>query len=182
LARPGREFAAVPVLNIFTLQLGQNDFIATGPYANDVAGWVTDVRALLATYRTGAGSKLLIGLTTQNPRSDAAPPSRSTGQWQGVMPSITSDRTSRHKGQRNVRPSTPLAHGRAAADRRSFLANCFQSPAAARPTFHCTVPSAHASQIKIVARHRPDYIAGWGGRRRRDAAALPFPGLEEGRA
>ena len=36
-----------------------------------VAGWVTDVEALLATYRTGAGSKLLkIGLTTQNPRND----------------------------------------------------------------------------------------------------------------
>jgi lysophospholipase L1-like esterase len=66
------KFAAAPALNILTLQLGQNDFIATGPYANNVAGWVTDVRALLATYRTGAGSKLLkIGLTTQNPRNDA---------------------------------------------------------------------------------------------------------------
>jgi lysophospholipase L1-like esterase len=66
------KFAAAPVLNILTLQLGQNDFIAGGPYANKVAGWVTDVQALLATYRTGAGSNLLkIGLTTQNPRNDA---------------------------------------------------------------------------------------------------------------
>ena len=66
------EFAVAPALNILTLQLGQNDFIATGPYANNVAGWVADVRTLLATYRTGAGSKLLkIGLTTQNPRNDA---------------------------------------------------------------------------------------------------------------
>jgi hypothetical protein len=65
-------FAAAPALNILTLQLGQNDFIATGPYANNVAGWVADVRALLATYRTGAGSKFLkVGLTTQNPRNDA---------------------------------------------------------------------------------------------------------------
>jgi lysophospholipase L1-like esterase len=66
------KFAAAPALNILTLQLGQNDFVATGPYANNVTGWVTDVRALLATYQTGAGSKLLkIGLTTQNPRNDA---------------------------------------------------------------------------------------------------------------
>jgi len=67
------KFAAAPALNILTLQLGQNDFITGGPYANNVAGWVTDVRALLATYRTRAGSKLLkVGLTTQNPRNDAA--------------------------------------------------------------------------------------------------------------
>ena len=66
------KFAAAPALNILTLQLGQNDFIATGPYANNVAGWVADVRTLLATYRKGSGSTLLkIGLTTQNPRSDA---------------------------------------------------------------------------------------------------------------
>jgi hypothetical protein len=64
-------FAAAPALNILTLQLGQNDFTIDGPYANNVAGWVPDVQALLATYRTGAGSKLLkIGLTTQNPRND----------------------------------------------------------------------------------------------------------------
>jgi lysophospholipase L1-like esterase len=66
------KFFAAPALNVLTLQLGQNDFITGGPYANKVAGWVTDVQALLATYRTGAGSKLLkIGLTTQNPRNDA---------------------------------------------------------------------------------------------------------------
>jgi hypothetical protein len=65
------KFAAAPALNVLTLQLGQNDFVATGPYANKVTAWVTDVRALLATYRKGAGSKLLkIGLTTQNPRND----------------------------------------------------------------------------------------------------------------
>jgi lysophospholipase L1-like esterase len=65
------KFAAAPALNVLTLQLGQNDFIATGPYANKVAEWVADVQALLATYRTGAGSNLLkIGLTTQNPRND----------------------------------------------------------------------------------------------------------------
>jgi lysophospholipase L1-like esterase len=66
------QFATPPVLNVLTLQLGQNDFIAGGPYANKVAAWVTDVEALLAAYRTGAGSRLLkIGLTTQNPRNDA---------------------------------------------------------------------------------------------------------------
>jgi GDSL-like lipase/acylhydrolase family protein len=66
------KFSAAPTLNILTLQLGQNDFIAGGPFANNVAGWVTDVQTLLATYRTGAASKLLkIGLTTQNPRNDA---------------------------------------------------------------------------------------------------------------
>ena len=65
-------FAPAPELNILTLQLGQNDFVTGGPYANNVAGWVTDVQALLATYRTGAESNLLkIGLTTQNPRNDS---------------------------------------------------------------------------------------------------------------
>lgn len=65
-------FSDAPALNILTLQLGQNDFITTGPYANDVPRWVTDVQALLATYRTGAGGRLLkVGLTTQNPRNDA---------------------------------------------------------------------------------------------------------------
>jgi lysophospholipase L1-like esterase len=65
------KFAAAPALNVLTLQLGQNDFIAIGPYANNVAGWVTDVQTLLAAYRAGAGSNLLkIGLTTQNPRND----------------------------------------------------------------------------------------------------------------
>lgn len=65
-------FAAPPMVNILTLQLGQNDFIAGGPYANKVAAWVSDVEALLATYRAGAGGNLLkIGLTTQNPRNDA---------------------------------------------------------------------------------------------------------------
>jgi hypothetical protein len=65
------KFAPAPALNVLTLQLGQNDFVIDGPYANNVAGWVTDVQALLATYRTGAGSNLLkIGLTTQNPRND----------------------------------------------------------------------------------------------------------------
>lgn len=65
------KFSAAPALNVLTLQLGQNDFIAGGPYANRVTGWVTDVQALLAAYRAGGGSKLLkIGLTTQNPRND----------------------------------------------------------------------------------------------------------------
>jgi hypothetical protein len=41
-------FATPPVLNVLTLQLGQNDFIAGGPYANKVAAWVTDVEALRA--------------------------------------------------------------------------------------------------------------------------------------
>ena len=64
-------FAAPPTLNVLTLQLGQNDFIGTGPYANNVAAWVADVETLLASYRTGAGSNVLkIGLTTQNPRND----------------------------------------------------------------------------------------------------------------
>src|SRR5258708_7909205 len=40
-------FAPAPELNVLTLQLGQNDFVATGPYANNVAGWVIDVQALL---------------------------------------------------------------------------------------------------------------------------------------
>jgi lysophospholipase L1-like esterase len=72
-ARVLAAFAPPPVLNVLSLQLGQNDFVSTtGPYANNVPGWVTDVQALLATYRTGAGGNLLkIGLTTQNPRSDA---------------------------------------------------------------------------------------------------------------
>jgi hypothetical protein len=66
------DFSDAPALNILTLQLGQNDFIATGPYVNDVARWVTDVQTLLVSYRTGAGGTLLkIGLTTQNPRNDA---------------------------------------------------------------------------------------------------------------
>ena len=66
-----RDFSDAPALNILTLQLGQNDFIATGPYANDVSRWVTDVQTLLVAYRTGAGGKFLkIGLTTQNPRND----------------------------------------------------------------------------------------------------------------
>jgi lysophospholipase L1-like esterase len=66
------KFSPAPVLNVLTLQLGQNDFISGGPYANNVVGWVADVQELLATYRRGAGSKLLkIGLTTQNPRNDA---------------------------------------------------------------------------------------------------------------
>jgi hypothetical protein len=63
--------APAPKLNVLTLQLGQNDFVTGGPYADNVAGWVTDVQTLLATYRKGAGSNLLkIGLTTQNPRND----------------------------------------------------------------------------------------------------------------
>lgn len=65
------KFSAAPALNILTLQLGQNDFITDGPYANMVAEWVSDVQSLLASYRAGAGSNLLkIGLTTQNPRND----------------------------------------------------------------------------------------------------------------
>jgi lysophospholipase L1-like esterase len=63
-------FAAPPTLNVLTLQLGQNDFIGGGPYANNVAGWVVDVETLIASYR-GAGNNLMkIGLTTQNPRND----------------------------------------------------------------------------------------------------------------
>lgn len=67
------KFSAAPVLNILTLQLGQNDFVDGAKYANNLAGWLPAVEALLATYRAGAGGKLLtIGLTTQNPRKDPA--------------------------------------------------------------------------------------------------------------
>jgi lysophospholipase L1-like esterase len=61
-------FAVPPTLNVLTLQLGQNDFVADGPYANDVARWIADVETLIASYR-GAGN-VKIGLTTQNPRND----------------------------------------------------------------------------------------------------------------
>src|SRR4051794_38748552 len=30
------KFAAAPALNVLTLQLGQNDFVSDGPYANNV--------------------------------------------------------------------------------------------------------------------------------------------------
>jgi lysophospholipase L1-like esterase len=61
-------FAVPPTLNVLTLQLGQNDFVADGPYANNVARWIADVETLIASYR-GAGN-VKIGLTTQNPRND----------------------------------------------------------------------------------------------------------------
>lgn len=65
-------FDAAPAQNVLTLQLGQNDLVAGGPYADKVATWVADVQALLAAYRAGAGPNLLkIGLATQNPRNDA---------------------------------------------------------------------------------------------------------------
>jgi lysophospholipase L1-like esterase len=63
-------FAVPPTLNVLTLQLGQNDFVPDGPYANNVAGWVVDVETLIASYRGAANNLVKIGLTTQNPRND----------------------------------------------------------------------------------------------------------------
>jgi lysophospholipase L1-like esterase len=63
-------FGAPPTLNVLTLQLGQNDFITGGPYANNVAGWVVDVETLIASYRDAGNNLVKIGLTTQNPRNN----------------------------------------------------------------------------------------------------------------
>ena len=63
-------FAAPPTVNVLTLQLGQNDFVGGGPYANNVAGWIADVETLIGSYRAAVNNLVKIGLTTQNPRND----------------------------------------------------------------------------------------------------------------